>query len=132
MKKSLVVTLLCVILAAVLTYCVMTGLCERMDVLLNGFSVSKDGTKMTITVDIASSAGYTRGFKDNGGGVKPHYLTFYSTFGGINSRFGAKNTFEIELSETDSEIFFKREQGGYELVLQKNEHSGKWERPINN
>lgn len=42
--------------------------------------------------------------KDNGGGVKPHYLTFYSTFGGINSSFGAVNSLVLELGKDDTEI----------------------------
>lgn len=73
--------------------------------------------------------GFIRGYKDNSGGVKPHYLTFYSTFGGLNSSFGAKNEFVLELDKDDSEICFKRANGGYELVLQKNAETGAWERP---
>ena len=73
-----------------------------------------------------SSAGYIRGYYDDGGGVKPHYLTFYSTFGGINSPFGAKSEFELDLNENDTEIYFCRANGGYELVLQKNVDTGEW------
>jgi hypothetical protein len=74
--------------------------------------------------------GYVRGFKDNGGGVKPHYLTFYSTFGGLNSSFGAVNSFVLELGKNDTEIYFNRPNGGYELVLVKNIDTGEWERPV--
>ena len=74
--------------------------------------------------------GYVRGFKDNGGGVKPHYLTFYSTFGGLNSSFGTVNSFVLELGKDDTEIYFKRPNGGYELVLVKNGDTGEWERPV--
>ncbi len=63
--------------------------------------------------------GYIRGFKDKSGGVKPHYLTFYSAFGGLNSSFGTVNTFVLELESDDAEIYFNRANGGYELVLQK-------------
>lgn len=73
--------------------------------------------------------GYIRGFKDVGGREKPHYLTFYSTFGGLNSSFGAKNEFILELGENDSEIYFNRKDGGYELVLQKNIETGEWVKP---
>jgi len=75
--------------------------------------------------------GYIRGYKNDGGGVKPHYLTFYSTFGGLNSSFGAKNKFELELGEDDTEIYFNRPDGGYELVLQKNTETGEWYNPNN-
>lgn len=48
-----------------------------MDVVLVDYSVSEDGTEITLDVGIPTSIGYIRGFKDNGGGVKPHYLTFF-------------------------------------------------------
>ena len=73
--------------------------------------------------------GYIRGFEDQGGGEKPHYLTFYSTFGGLNSSFGAKHEFELELSEMDTEICFNRPDGGYALVLYKDPGTGVWTRP---
>lgn len=110
-------------------YFVGTGFLERMDVLLYDYSVSEDGTKLTFNASIASSMGFIRGYKDNGGGVKPHYLTFYSTFGGLNSSFGAKKEFVLELDENDSEIYFKRGNRSYKLVLKKNAETGFWERP---
>lgn len=60
---------------------------------------------------------------------KPHYLTFYSTFGGVNSSFGTVNTFILELDPDDTEIYFNRPGGGYELVLEKNTETGEWVRP---
>lgn len=73
--------------------------------------------------------GITRGFKDNGGGVKPHYLTFYSTFGGLNCQLGAKSEHTLTLDKDDTEIYFNRADGGYELVLQKDKETGEWIRP---
>ena len=49
------------------------------------FSVSEDGSEMRFSVGVGSSMGYIRGYKDEGGGVKPHYLKFYSAWGGFNS-----------------------------------------------
>ena len=121
--------MLAVVIVLSSLYFVGTGFLERMDVLLYDYSVSEDGTKLTFSAGIMSSMGFIRGYKDNGGGVKPHYLTFYSTFGGLNSSFGAKNEFVLELDKDDSEICFKRANGGYELVLQKNAETGAWERP---
>lgn len=106
-----------------------TGFLKRTDVVLVDYSVSEEGTEITLHTTISSSMGYTRGFKDRGGGVKPHYLTFYSTFGGLNSSFGAKHEFVLKLDKTDTEIWFNRVDGGYELVLQKNADTGEWERP---
>ena len=129
MMKRILISLLAVVIVLSSLYFVGTGFLERMDVLLYDYSVSEDGTELTFSAGIMSSMGFIRGYKDNGGGVKPHYLTFYSTFGGLNSSFGAKNEFVLELDKDDSEIYFKRANGGYELVLQKNAETGAWERP---
>lgn len=127
MKKIIAIILLSII--ALCAFCfVGTGFMERTDVALADYSVSDDGTELTFNAGVISSMGYIRGYKDNGGGVKPHYLTFYSTFGGLNSSLGAKSEFVLELDKGDSEIYFKRARGGYELVLQKNAETGEWER----
>lgn len=119
-------TLLLLLTAA---YLIGTGLNRRTDILLDDFSVSADGTEILLYTDMASSMGFTRGFKDLGGGVKPHYLVFYSTFGGLNSQIGAKNEHILTLEENDTEIYFNRPDGGYQLVLKKDEKTGKWIRP---
>lgn len=123
---SILVVTLIILLAA--TYFIGTGFMERTDIGLLDYSVSEDGTKITLYTTMWSSMGFTRGFKDNGGGVKPHYLTFYSTFGGIHSHFGAKSEHTLTLGKDDSEIYFNRADGGYELVLQKDEKTGEWVR----
>lgn len=120
------ITALVVLLAS---YFIGSGFTKRTDVVLADYSVSEDGTEITLITTIPTSMGYIRGFENNGGGVKPHYLTFYRTFGGLNSSFGAKHEFELELDETDTEIYFNRADGGYELVLQKNAETGEWARP---
>jgi hypothetical protein len=133
MKKKRIVliatSVITVLVICVLSYLIGTGFHKRTDVILIDYSVSADGTKLTFTTAIPTSMGYIRGFTNRGGGVKPHYLTFYSTFGGLNSSFGAKHEFELDLGKDDTEIYFNRPGGGYELVLQKNETTGKWERP---
>ena len=63
--------------------------------------------------------GFTRGFEDRGSGVKPRYLVFYSTSGGLNSSFGARCEFELDLSEDDPEIYFNHADGGYEPILEE-------------
>lgn len=124
MKKKCIV-----IIVLALSFLVGTGFNKRTDVVLSDYSVSEDGTKLTFNAHVMSSMGYIRGFEDNGGGVKPHYLTFCSTFGGLNSSFGAKSEFVLELNENDTEIYFNRADSGYELVLQKNEETGEWVKP---
>lgn len=119
-----------VLMAAAILYMIYfigTGFIKTTDVFIFKYSVSEDGSRLKFYVAPSSSVGCTRGFKDKGGGVKPHYLVFYSTFGGFNSSFGAKSEFELELDENDTEIYIYRGDG-YELVLQKDEETGEWAR----
>lgn len=127
-KKLILISVIAVIAILTASFFVGTGFIERTDVILTDYSVSEDGTQITLNASVSSSMGYIRGFKNNGGGVKSHYLTFYSTFGGLNSKLGAKNEFVLEVNEDDSEIYFNRAGGGYELVLQKNTETGEWEK----
>ena len=92
------------------------------------FVVSEDGSKLTFKVGVGSSMGYVRAYKDEGGGVKPHYLKFYSAWGGFNSSVGAKNEFVLTLEPEDTEIYVYHGDGGYDLALQKDVTSGEWER----
>ena len=92
------------------------------------FVVSEDGSKITFKVEVGSSMGYVRGYKDEGGGVKPHYLKFYSAWGGFNSSIGAKQEFVLELAPEDTEIYVYHGDGGYELTLKKDVTSGEWDR----
>ena len=131
MVKRKIIVLIAIIILLIASFLIGTGFRKRSDVVLGGFTVSEDGSRITINVGVESSMGYIRNFKDKGGGVKPHYLTFYSTFGGLNSSFGSKNTFMLEVVPDDTEIYFNRADGGYELVLLKNEETGEWIKPIN-
>ena len=130
MKKYLtkVILIIAIIVVAIASFLIGTGFIKRTDVVLYDYIVAEDESEIFLDVQVSSSMGHTRGFKDNGGGIKPHYLTFYSTFGGLNSSFGAKNSFILELDDDDTEIYFSRPNGGYELVLIKNVDNGKWER----
>ena len=129
MKKN-VIFVVAIIVALIASFLIGTGFMTRTDVGLGAYSVSEDGSDITLNVGVMSSMGYIRAFKDNGGGVKPHYLTFYSTFGGLNSSFGAAKSFVLDLGKDDTEIYFNRPNGSYELVLVKNVDTGEWERPV--
>lgn len=129
MKKTITIILLvAVVLTAI--YLIGTGYIINGGVYLGEFNVSEDGTEMIFKTSIPSSMGYIRGYKDVGGGVKPHYLKFYNTFGGLNSSWGSKSEFVLPLDKDDTEIYVFRgsEECEYELVLQKNEETGAWER----
>lgn len=128
-KKRIFIIVTTAVVVLILSVFAGSGFVKRADVVLYDYSVSEDGVKLTLNTGVTSSIGYIRDFEDDGGGVKPRYLTFYNTFGGINSSFGAKYEFVLDLAENDTEIYFNREDGGYELVLRKNNTTGVWERP---
>lgn len=132
MKRKVIKAIVIIVIAIIIiigAFLINCGFVKRTNVVLGDYSVSEDGTELTFQAGVMSAIGYIRDYKDNGGGVKPHYLTFYSTFGGINSSWGAKNTFVLELAPQDTEIYFSRPDKGYELVLEKDEATGKWRKP---
>ena len=90
------------------------------------FVVSEDGKELKFTIAVGSPMGYVRGFKDEGGGVKPHYLKFYSAWGGLNSSIGAKSEFVLKLDPNDTEISVYHGDSGYSLALKKDIESGEW------
>ena len=130
MKKKIFLTIAVIVVLMLLMF-ICTGFRKRTDVVLFDYSVSENGSEISLEIQVSSSMGYIRGFKDKGGGVKPHYLTFYSTFGGLNSSFGSINEIELELSRDNTEIYFNRPGGGYELVLMKDIATDEWIRPTN-
>lgn len=127
MKTIFIVIAIVVILVVV--FFVGTGFQKRADVVLIDYSASEDGSEISLEVQATSSMGHIRGFKDNGGGSKPHYLTFYNAFGGVNSSLATVHTFELDINPADRGIYFNRPDGEYELILVKNEKTGQWLRP---
>lgn len=97
---------------------------KRTNVILHSFSISKDGTNITLHIEIAGSVGYTRKLKVKQSG-NSKYVTFYSTYG-INMPIGAKDTFKIELNPSCEEIYFYEGNGEYRLVLQKDKNTNEW------
>lgn len=128
MKKKIIIIVSVLVGVAIILF-IATGLTKNPNVVIREYSVNEDGSKLNFTVGMPFSIGYTRGYKNKGGGVKSHYLDFYNTFGVINSSLGAKFEYVLELDEDDTEIYFNRSGGGYELVLQKNQETGEWESP---
>lgn len=124
MKKKILVTTvaLIVILIGVLLY--STG-GKMGGIFLDDYSVSKDGSQMTLKVGVASSMGYIRSLRVRQQGNK-NYITFYSTFG-LNSKFGANNEFMIDLDSSLDEIYIYRGEEGYILLLQKKKETNTWQ-----
>ena len=121
-NKKIIISVVVVILVIIAGWFLSTG-GARTDVFLRDFSFDEKCNQMTIKVGVSSSAGYVRKMKQTSGSMNGYY-TFYSTFG-INSRLGAKDTFEIQLDNNVDEIFFYTGGKGYTKVLEKNE-KGVW------
>lgn len=122
-NKKFIIVFLIVIILIVLGLFLVTGR-ARTDVYLKNFEISADGKTMTLKVGVSSSAGYVRKMKRTSGSTNGYY-TFYSTYG-INSKIGAKDTFEIELDEDTDEIYFYTGNKQYKLVLTKNKALQEW------
>ena len=102
-----------------------SGFTKRTDVVLVGYSVSADGSSMTLETSVAGSMGYIRDIETE---QLDHtlYCSFYTAFGGCNSRIGAENRFEIELEDSCTAVCFDRGKEEAALVLQKDETTGMW------
>ena len=117
MRKKILIGIIVLVIILIGSFIFLTG-GARTDVFLGDYALSADGKTMTLKVGVSSSAGYIRKMKRTSGSMN-YYLTFYSTFG-INSKLGAKDTFEIELDDNVDEIYFYTGNKGYKLVLVKN------------
>lgn len=120
-KKTLIISI--IVIAVILVGLFLASGGSRTDVFLKDFELSQNGETMTLKVGVSSSAGYIRKMKRTSGSMN-YYFTFYSTFG-INSKLGAKDTFEIELDNNVDEIYFYTGGKGYKKVLEKNDN-GDW------
>ena len=125
MRRKNLVGIIVLVIILIGSFVLVTGR-ARTDVVLGGYDLSADGKVMTLKVGVQSSAGYIRRMKRTSGSMN-YYLTFYSTFG-INSKFGAKDTFEIELDENVDEIYFYTGNKGYKLVLIKDSVTQEWKK----
>lgn len=128
MKKKVLCGLLAVIVLLAGLWFVGTGFTKCGSVGMGNFTVSEDGKMLTFNAGVTTSMGYIRGFRaervDNA-----QYLTFYNTFGGLNSKFGAKTEFTLPLEENDDAIYFDLLNGENRLVLEKDAQTGEWSKP---
>ena len=129
MKKPVRIAIiaLAVIIALMTMYLVAPGFTKMGNVFIVDFSVSEDGSKMTITVGVSTSIGYVRKVsvhQQHGGKL---YLDCYSAFGGINGSWGAKNEYTIQLDEDTEMIALYRSPNCYDPVLEK-DANGEWQR----
>lgn len=125
--KKVIIFLLSTIIVLGGIYFAGSGFIVRNDVYLTDFSVSEDGSEMTLYVGVTGSAGYIRTFKDVSSEKEIADLKFYSAFGGVNGSISKKDSFQIVLSEKTKEIRFYSENSFYPVLI-KNEVSGEWEK----
>ena len=125
MRRKIMVVIIVFVIILIGSFILLTGR-ARTDVVLGGYDLSADGKTMTLKVGVSSSVGYIRKMKRTSGSMN-YYLTFYSTFG-INSKLGAKDTFEIELDDNVDEIYFYTGNKGYKLVLIKDSVTQEWKK----
>ncbi len=123
MNKSKFIIIVCIVIIILIgLFLLLTG-GARTDVYLKNYELSDDGKTMILNIGVSSSTGYVRKMKRTSGSMN-YYYTFYSTFG-INSKLGAKDSFEIDLDQNVDEIYFYTGNKGYKQVLEKNEN-GEW------
>lgn len=97
---------------------------KRDDVMIEDFSVSADGSEMTLKAGIAGSAGYLRKAKVRyDDEYKTVMVDFYSTFG-INNPVGAEDTFVIPLKPDSENILFNRGNDYYAALAK--DADGRW------
>ncbi|MDD4677980.1 MAG: hypothetical protein PHN25_02120 [Tissierellia bacterium] len=127
MNKKVIYIVDFIVLVA-MVWIIGSGFIKRTDVYLVDYSVSKDGSEITLQVGVAGSMGYIRDFLNDTNETEIMEMQFYSTFGGFNSSIGAKNEFVILLNPECREIYFYHNDG-FDLVLQKDQDTGEWVRP---
>ena len=126
MKKVMIISAI-VIIAIIGTYFIGSGFLKESEAYISDYTVSADGSEITIDVGVASSIGYVRKVsvhQQEGGKL---YLDCYSAFGGINGSWGAKSTYTISLDENTTTIALYRNNNCYEVVLEK-DSDGVWQR----
>lgn len=124
MKKYLSIIIILILLVVGALF-VSSGFKTRTDVYLQDFSVSEDGSVITIKTFLSGSMGYIRDVKTEEVNDAV-YCSFYCAFGGLNSSIGAKNCFEIKLDESSTKIYFDRGREVDDLVLEKDAATNVW------
>ena len=125
MKKFIPLLLAFFIGAALGALFVTPGFQKRTDVYLQKFSVSEDGSAVTVQTFTTGSMGYIRAMEAKQIGDEID-CSFYGCLGGLNSSLGAENTFEIPLDHPTQRIYFDRGTSFDQLVLERDAGTGEW------
>ena len=127
MKKILSYVLVFLIGSAIGILFITPGFQKRTDVYLQDFSVSEDGSVITMQMFTTGSTEYIRAMESKQIHNEIH-CSFYRAFGGLNSGFGAKNRFEINLESfaNSAESIYLDRAGLDQLVLEQDAETGEW------
>ena len=119
-KMKILVAAAAVLIVLAVCFLILGG--KRDDVMIEDFSVSADGSEMTVHAGVFSSAGYLRKINVS---YDDHavLVDFYSTFG-INNPVGAEDTFVIPLKPDSENKLFNR-GNDYYAAFAKGE-DGQW------
>ena len=122
-RRTLTISAVIIILAGV---CIIApGYFKNGNADITDYSVSADGTEMTIKVE--ASSGHIRKVAESQQHGGHLYLDSYYAFGGFNGTIGANEEYTIQLDEDTEMIAVYRNTNCYEPVLEKNA-DGKGER----
>lgn len=125
--KRIVAIVLAILVALAALYVITPGFAKQGNVYITDYSVSEDGTEMTITVGVSTSIGYVRKVSEHQQHGGKLYLDCYSAFGGINGSWGAKSEYTIQIDEDTEMIAIYRSTDCYDAVLEK-AANGEWQR----
>ena len=123
--KRIVAIALTIVVALAALYVIAPGFAKQGNAYIADYSVSEDGTEMTITVGVSTSIGYVRKVSEHQQHGGRLYLDCYSAFGGINGSWGAKSEYTIQIDKDTEMIAIYRSPNCYDPVLQKGE-DGVW------
>jgi len=113
-------------LLLVLAYLILPGFMKKTDAYVDQFTVSPDGSAITLRVGVGGSVGTVRKLavhQQQGGKL---YLNAMAGFGGINGAIGAKNEFTIALDPETKIIALYRGPDCYETILEKTAEGWQW------
>lgn len=124
MKRSIIWLVIIIILLAA-AYMILPGFTKVGSAYIADYTVSADGTSITLTVGVGSSMGFIRDVaihQQYGGRM---YLDCYAAFGGLNGHWGAEQVYTLPLSADTTVIALYRAADCYQTVLEKND-DGTW------
>ena len=124
MAKRLFKFMAVFVVTIMVLYMIVTGTMKREDVFMLDYSVTEHTGVVTMQVGVAGSMGYIREMRDISDNPARAEMVFYSTFGGLNSSWGAETIYTFQPGEQCKEIYF-RTYDGWRLVLEK-DSNGEW------